>query len=93
MSKKVNKTKNIIIRVTEDEEKLISNLAAQLNISKSKLIRNLVLGNIDDVFNYVNMRYLPIFNDLLFIENPSLEEEVERLKKIEKLIYDIREKK
>jgi len=48
------------IRFTNDENKQIEELAEKIGMSKAKLIRNIVLGNIDDVKFLQNIGSLPL---------------------------------
>ena len=57
--KEVTRDILIQIRVSEEENKKIEELAAKLKMNKSKLIRNIVLGEIEDGL-LVNIGVLPI---------------------------------
>lgn len=48
------------IRFTNDENKQIEELAEKIGMSKAKLIRSIVLGNIDDVKFLQNIGSLPL---------------------------------
>lgn len=50
----------IRIRVTESENDLIEQLSDQFNINKSRLIRNIVLGDISDYSMLSNIGLIPI---------------------------------
>jgi len=50
----------LTIRFTNDENKQIEELAEKIGMSKAKLIRNIVLGNIDDVNFLENIGSLPL---------------------------------
>ena len=50
----------LTVRFTKDENKQIEELANKIGISKSKLIRSIVLGNIDDLDILKNIGSLPI---------------------------------
>lgn len=48
------------IRFTHDENRQIEELAEKIGMSKAKLIRSIVLGNIDDVKFLQNIGSLPL---------------------------------
>lgn len=50
----------LTVRFTKDENQQIEELANKMGISKSKLIRSIVLGNIDDLDILKNIGSLPI---------------------------------
>ena len=50
----------LTVRFTEDENKQIEELSNKVGMSKSKLIRNVVLGNIDDTKLLKNIGSLPL---------------------------------
>ena len=50
----------LTIRFTEDENKQIEELANKIGMSKSKLIRSIVLGDIDDSKLLQNIGSLPL---------------------------------
>jgi len=54
----------IKIKVTEDEYKRIEELAIQMGMNKSRLIRNLLLGNLDDAEFLQKVGILPIVKNL-----------------------------
>lgn len=50
----------LTIRFTSDENKQIEELAEKIGMSKTKLMRNIILGNIDDVNFLQNIGSLPL---------------------------------
>lgn len=54
------RTIEIKIRVTEEENERIEKLAERMQINKSRMIRNIVLGDIGDYEMLANIGVLPI---------------------------------
>lgn len=61
---------NIILRVTKEENEKIEAIAEKLKMNKSKLIRNIVLGEIEDGI-LINIGVLPIMQKVkaYYLEN------------------------
>lgn len=55
----------IRFRVSEEENQKLEELAEKLKMNKSRMIRNLVLGNIDDVAMLTNIGVLPIVQNAI----------------------------
>lgn len=55
----------IRFRVSEEENERLEKLAEKLNMNKSRMIRNIVLGNIDDFTMLANVGVLPIIQNVM----------------------------
>ncbi|WP_419765444.1 MAG: ribbon-helix-helix domain-containing protein [Arcobacter sp.] len=55
----------IKIKVTEDEAKRIDELANKMGMNKSRLIRNLLLGNLEDAEFFQKVGILPLVKNLV----------------------------
>lgn len=57
------------IKVTEEEAKKIDELAEKMGMNKSRLIRNLVLGNLEDAEFLQKVGILPLVKNLVEFTN------------------------
>ena len=55
----------IKIKVTEEEAKRIDELADKMGMNKSRLIRNLLLGNLEDAEFLQKVGILPLIKNLI----------------------------
>lgn len=55
----------IKIKVTEEENKRIEELSEKMGMNKSRLIRNLILGNLDDAEFLQKIGILPLVKNLI----------------------------
>lgn len=69
MSEKQNKDITIRIRVTDEENEKIEKLAEKMKMNKSKLIRNLVLGSLDDATLLDNFKVIPLIQNMMALRD------------------------
>jgi len=55
----------IKIKVTEEEAKRIDELSEKMGMNKSRLIRNLLLGNLEDAEFFQKVGILPLVKNLV----------------------------
>lgn len=64
MSDKTNRDITLRIRVSEEEAKMIEELAEKMEMNKSRLIRNLLLGGLDDAKFLDKVGVLPLVKNI-----------------------------
>jgi len=88
MSEKTNKNTTIRFRVSEEESKQIDKLCELFQMSKSELIRCIILGDISNSNFLLEMGNLPIIRQWAYIKDKIgltdniLENEIGNIKKI-----------
>lgn len=68
MSEKLNKNTTIRFRVTEEESQQIDELCKRFKMSKSELIRCVMLGNLENSTFLLEMGTLPIIKSWHYVQ-------------------------
>ena len=59
MSEKENRDIMLRIRITEEENKILEDLSEKFKMNKSRLVRNMIFGEIDDMQFLTKIGFLP----------------------------------
>ena len=66
---KANRDITLRIRITEEENKTLEDLAEKFKMNKSRLIRNLLFGNIDDLKFLEKIKFLPLIQNAIALKD------------------------
>lgn len=60
MSEKENRDIILRIRINEEENRILEDLSEKFKMNKSRLVRNMIFGDIDDVKFLTKIGFLPL---------------------------------